>query len=225
MGRFSGRSANSGYPRRTGLSSRGKDSTSFRVRSTFTSLFPGSGPGIAEIKGIGVGARARILSVEGEGYPRLLQDHGVNVCEACADLVEREHFAQSEVQVFREAVVGEIAALKRRAPFEGKHRPQDPILRARSKTKQGSSRVRGRLRECGVLHRLRGDWKAGNIALRYQSGAPSNQQFFGWDVKPQAPLAKVRAFVRQRRIGDIGICQRVTKRLQFRFCGDAKQFQ
>jgi hypothetical protein len=54
----------------------------------------------------------------------LLQNHGVNAFETRADLVERERFAQREVQVFRKAIVGKVAALERRAPLEGKYRAE-----------------------------------------------------------------------------------------------------
>jgi hypothetical protein len=49
---------------------------------------------------------------------RLFLDHRVDAFEARADFLEGERVAQSEVQVFREAVVGKVASLQRRASFE-----------------------------------------------------------------------------------------------------------
>jgi hypothetical protein len=73
---------------------------------------------------VSVGAHARVLAVKSECNTRLLLRSGVDAFESCANLFEGKRLAKSEVKIFREAVVGKIAALESRTSFERKHRPQ-----------------------------------------------------------------------------------------------------
>ena len=70
---------------------------------------------------MGVGADARVLAVEREDDARLLLDDRVDRFKACANRFEGERFAESEVQVFRETIVGKVASLQRRASLERKN--------------------------------------------------------------------------------------------------------
>jgi len=65
---------------------------------------------------VGVGAHARVLPVEGEDDARLLCDCGVDRLETRANFFERKRLAESEVKIFREAIVGNVAALQCGAP-------------------------------------------------------------------------------------------------------------
>ena len=78
-------------------------------------------PGVAKVERVGVGADARVLAVEREDDARLLLDDRVDRFKACANRFEGERFAESEVQVFRETLVGKVASLQRRASLERKN--------------------------------------------------------------------------------------------------------
>jgi hypothetical protein len=66
-----------------------------------------------------VGTRARFLPVKGEDDPGLFAEHGVDIFKSRPNLLEGQHFAESEVQVFRKTVIGKVASLQRRASLEG----------------------------------------------------------------------------------------------------------
>jgi len=85
---------------------------------------PGKRSGISEVKRVGVGAHARVLPVEAEDDARLLCDRGVDRLETGANFLERKRLAKSEVKIFREAIVGKVAALQCGAPLERQNRPQ-----------------------------------------------------------------------------------------------------
>jgi hypothetical protein len=61
---------------------------------------------------------ARVLPAEGEEDAGLFLDCGVDVLQARANFLKGKRFAQSEVQVFREAVIGKLTSLQRCASFE-----------------------------------------------------------------------------------------------------------
>jgi len=85
---------------------------------------PGKRSGISEIKRVGVGAHARVLPVEGEDDARFLCDCGVDRLETRANFFERKRLAESEVNIFREAIIGKVAALQGGAPLERQNGPQ-----------------------------------------------------------------------------------------------------
>jgi hypothetical protein len=67
---------------------------------------------------VGVGAHARVLPLEGENDARLLCDCGVDRLETCANFIERKRLAESEVKIFRKAIIGKVAAFQCGAPLE-----------------------------------------------------------------------------------------------------------
>jgi hypothetical protein len=64
---------------------------------------------------MGIGAHARVLPVKNECDTRFLLRSGVDVFEARVNFFEGKRLVESEVKIFRESVVGKIAALKCRA--------------------------------------------------------------------------------------------------------------
>jgi hypothetical protein len=58
------------------------------------------------------------LPVEGEDDARLLSDCGVDGIGTRTNFFERKRFTESEVKIFREAIVGKVAALKCGASLE-----------------------------------------------------------------------------------------------------------
>ena len=73
---------------------------------------------------MGVGAHARVVPVEGEDDARLLCDCGADRLETRANFFERKRLAESEVKIFREAIVGKVAALQCGASLERQNGPQ-----------------------------------------------------------------------------------------------------
>jgi len=67
---------------------------------------------------VGVSAHALVLPVEGEDDARLLSDCGADGIETRTNFFERKRFAESEVKIFREAIVGKVAALQGGASLE-----------------------------------------------------------------------------------------------------------
>jgi hypothetical protein len=65
---------------------------------------------------VGVSAHALVLPVEGEDDARLLPDWGVDGIETRTNFFKRKRFTQSEVKIFREAIVGKVAALNCAVP-------------------------------------------------------------------------------------------------------------
>jgi hypothetical protein len=90
MDRFSGMSANSAYPRRTGRFARGKDSNLNDRDIHLHVTVPGKRSGISEVKRVGVSAHALDLPVEGEDDARLLSDCGVDGIETRTNFFERK---------------------------------------------------------------------------------------------------------------------------------------
>jgi hypothetical protein len=69
----------------------------------------------------GIGKNGSILGKVGElriAAKNRSVFEGIDAFEARANLLERERLAQSEVRVFREAIVGVVASLQCRATFE-----------------------------------------------------------------------------------------------------------
>jgi hypothetical protein len=64
---------------------------------------------------VGLGTHARLLPVEDDA--RLSCDCCVDRLETRANFFERKHLADSEVKIFREAIVGKVAALQCGAPW------------------------------------------------------------------------------------------------------------
>ena len=61
-----------------------------------------------------------VLPVEDEDDVRLLCDCGVDRLETCVNFFERKRLAESEVKIFREAIVGKVAALQCGAPLNAR---------------------------------------------------------------------------------------------------------
>jgi hypothetical protein len=116
MDRFSGMSANSRISAKNGpICEREKQRLIDRDIHLHVTV-PGKRSGISEVKRVGVGAHTRVLPVEGEHDARLLCGCGVDRLETRANFFERKRLAESEVKIFREAIIGKVAALQCSAP-------------------------------------------------------------------------------------------------------------
>jgi hypothetical protein len=143
-----------------------------------------------------------------------------------AELFERKRFAKREVEVFREAVVGEIATLERGTSFEGKDRPEVGLGEAIQEPGQAVVALENILTDALVVTCGEAVREERYVSLGYHLGAPHGQQFFGRNIQLEAPLGYVGSFARKGWVeGMVGSGKGVLERLRFRGCGDAEEFE
>jgi hypothetical protein len=143
-----------------------------------------------------------------------------------AELFERERFAKREVEVFREAVVGEIATLERGTSFEGKDRPEVGLGESIQEPRQAVVALENILTDALVVTCGEAVREERYVSLGYHLGAPHGQQFFGRNIQLEASLGYVGSFARKGWVeGMVGSGKGVLERLQFRGCGDAEEFE
>src|SRR5271156_259637 len=87
-------------------------------------------------KGVAVDVRLAILGLEGESYARALGHQFIDLFQSCADLRELHSPCKCEVQVFRKAIVSEVAAFERGAAFEDEQVAELALTQAGQKPSQ-----------------------------------------------------------------------------------------
>jgi len=175
---------------------------------------------------VGVEARARVLAVEGELNAGLLLDRGVDALKARANFLEGQRLAKSEVQVFRKAVVREVASLQGRATFESHGGFQLRLGQCVQEPCEAIVSFEDVLTNAQPATGCETIGEHGDVPLWDHSTAPHGQQFVGRDVELQPPFGDVRTFARQRGIEwNVGGRQTFTERPEVCFCGEGKEFQ
>ena len=140
-------------------------------------------PGVAKVERVGVGADARVLAVEREDDARLLLDDRVDRFKACANRFEGERFAESEVQVFRETIVGKVASLQRRASLERKNGRQIGLRERAEEPSETVVPFEDVFANASCSAGCEAVGEPRNVSLWNRSSAPDGQQLFGWDVR------------------------------------------
>ena len=167
-----------------------------------------------------------IFSVERKNDPGTFANGLINALQAMQYAVKRDSLEKREVEVFREAVVDEIAPLQGGSAFEGKARSQIRFLQGSEEPSQAVVAFEHVLSDptaallCETVRQHR------DISLWYHLGRSDCLEFLRGDIQLQTPARHMRALHWQGRIEpSISLCENVVQPFQLGLRPDSVQIK